>query len=80
MHENISGIGGKLKKDSKFKSQTCANEQTEKVENCPGKELNGQCLEIVGNFCYLAGIMGTRGGAFDSVMQSPEVKDVNSEI
>ena len=31
----------------KFKCQTYANQQTDKAEDCPGIELNGQSLEIV---------------------------------
>ena len=31
--------------------------------DCPGIELNGQSLEIVGRFCYLGGKIGLKGGA-----------------
>ena len=39
MHKGCIGIRGKLKKDSKFKCQACANQQTDIAEDCPGIEL-----------------------------------------
>ena len=39
MHKGCIGIRGKLKKDSKFKCQACANQQTGIAEDCPGIEL-----------------------------------------
>ena len=41
MHKRCSSIRGKLKEDSKFKCQTCGNQQTDVAEDCPGIELNG---------------------------------------
>ena len=49
MHERYSGIKGKLKYDSKFKCETCANQQTDITEDCPGIELNGEPFETVEN-------------------------------
>ena len=67
VHERCSGIRGKLKEDGKFKCQTCANQQTDIAEGCPGTKLNGQSLEIVEQFCYLGDTTEARGGAFDIV-------------
>ena len=41
--------------NSKFKCQSCANQQVNIAEDCPGIELNGQSLEIVEKFFYLVG-------------------------
>ena len=51
----------KLKEDSKC--QTCANQQTDKAEDCPGIELNDQSLEILEKFCYLGETISVREGA-----------------
>ena len=66
VHERCSGIRDKLKEDGKFKCQTCANQQTDIAEDCPGTKLNGQSPEIVEEFCYLDDTIEARGGAFDS--------------
>ena len=51
MYKRCSGIRGKLKDDSKFKCQTCANQRIDIAEHCQSKELNGQSLEIVERKC-----------------------------
>ena len=67
MHKRCSGIRGKLKEDIKYKSQTCASQQTDKTADCPGIELNAQFLEIVEKFCLCDTII-TREGAFNSAI------------
>ena len=62
VHKRFSGIRGKLKKDSKFKCQTCANKQIHIAEDCPGIEMNGQSLEIVEKFCSRGDTSGAREG------------------
>ena len=54
--------------DSKFKCHTCGNQHTDIAGDCPAIELNGQSLEIVGNFCYLGSTIGATVGAVDSVI------------
>ena len=41
-----------MKEDSEFEYQTCAIEETDIPEECPGIYLNGQSLEIVEKLCY----------------------------
>ena len=48
VHKRCSSIRGTLEENNTFKCQTYANQQTDKAENCPVIELNGQSLEIVG--------------------------------
>ena len=67
MHERYSGIKGKLKYDSKFKCETCANQQTDITEDCPGIELNGEPFETVENF-YLGDTIRVVRHVFDSVI------------
>ena len=67
MHKRCSGIRGKVKENSKFKCQTCANQQTDVAVDCPGIELNSQFLETMKKF-YLDGAIVARGGATDSVI------------
>ena len=67
VHKRCSGIRGKLKVDSKFKCQTCMNQQMDIAEDYPGIELHGQSLEIVEKF-YLGDTTGAREGACDSVI------------
>ena len=57
-----------MKEDSKFKCQSCANQQTNIAEDCPGVELNNQSHEVVEKFYYLGGTIGARWGAIDSVI------------
>ena len=66
VYKKCSVIRGKLKKDCKFKCQTCANQQTDIGEDFSGKELNGQSLEIVEKFCYLSEL--SQRSAVDSVI------------
>ena len=40
LHKRCSAIRSKLKEDSKFKFQTCANQQKDIAEDCAGIELN----------------------------------------
>ena len=49
-----------MKEDSKFKCQSCANQQTNIAEDCPGVELNNQSHEVVEKFYYLGGTIGAR--------------------
>ena len=53
--------------DSKFKCQTCMNQQMDIAEDYPGIELHGQSLEIVEKF-YLGDTTGASEGACDSVI------------
>ena len=39
VHKRYSGIGGKLKEDSKSKCQIRANQQADIAEDCPGIEI-----------------------------------------
>ena len=55
VYKRCSGIRGKLKEDSKFKYQTCANQQTGIVQVCPDIQLNSQSLEILEKFCCYLG-------------------------
>ena len=57
VHKRCSGIRitPPPPRNSKFKCQSCANQQVNIAEDCPGIELNGQSLEIVEKFCYLVG-------------------------
>ena len=38
------------------------------AEDCPDIELKGKSLGVVEKFCYLGGIIGARGGVFDSII------------
>ena len=53
LHSRRSGIRGKLKEGSKYKRQTCANQQTDIAEDCPDTELNDQSLEIMEKFVIM---------------------------
>ena len=66
VHRKCSGIRGKLKEDSLFKYQTCANQQTNIAEDCPGIELNGRSLEIVEKFFCLSDTIEAREVAIDN--------------
>ena len=61
MHQRCSGIRGKLKKDTKFKCQTFANQQAGIAQECLDTELNGQSIEIVEKLCYLGDTIGAKG-------------------
>ena len=58
----------RLTQDSKFKSQTSANQQTDIAEGSPGIESNGQSLEIVEEFYYPGNTIRARRDAVDSVI------------
>ena len=58
----------RLTQDSKFKSQTSANQQTDIAEGTPGIESNGQSLEIVEEFYYPGNTIRARRDAVDSVI------------
>ena len=66
MHKRCSGIRGKLKKDSKLKCQTCANQETD--SRGLSKHRNDQSLEILKKFCYFSDKIGATGVSFDSVI------------
>ena len=68
MHKRCSGFEGKLKVDSKFKCQTCINQQTDRAKDSPCIKLNDQSLEIVEKFCYLGDTVGARRGQYDSII------------
>ena len=68
MHKRCSGIRGKLKKDSKFKCQTCANQERNRHSRGLSKHKNDQSLEILKKFCYFSDKIGATGVSFDSVI------------
>ena len=43
----VLNVKGKLKQDDKFKSWTCASEQTDTVEEFHSIEINGQSLKVL---------------------------------
>ena len=67
MHKGCSAIRSKLKEESKFKCQTCANEQTGIAEDCPGIELNGHFLEVVEKLCYFGNTIAKGGAAVSAI-------------
>ena len=63
-----SGIRGKLKEDSKFTCQACANQQADIAENCHRMEGICQPLEIVEKFYCLGDTIRARRGTSDIVI------------
>ena len=53
VHKRRSSTRSKLKENSKFKCQTCANQQRDTAVDFLGIELNRHTLEIVERFRYL---------------------------
>ena len=65
----------KLKEDKVLQSQTYANQQINVAKDCPSIELNGQSLEIGGNFCHLSNIIDTSRSAVDSAVTRIWIED-----
>ena len=63
-----SDIRGKQKQGDELKCCCCAIQDADTVEECQGIKLNIQSFEAV-EFCYLAGTIGTRGGAVNSNLE-----------
>ena len=68
MHKRCIGIKGKQNDNSKFKCQTCANQETYTAKNCVGMKLN---------VCYVSDIIGAWGGAAYSVAKRSWVDGVS---
>ena len=58
VHKRCSFIKAKQNDNSKFKYQTCTNQETYMAKDCAGMELNGQFFEIAEKFCYIGDTKG----------------------
>ena len=79
-HKRCSGIRQKLKEDSYFKCQVCANQRADIADDSASIELNDQCLGIVEEFSYLGDTKRARGTAVVNVKKEPVVYGEKSEI
>ena len=50
---------GRLNHDNKSTYQTCPSQETQRAEECPGMELNGQSFEVKEKFCYPVDVLGS---------------------
>ena len=80
IHKRFCGIKGELKEDSEFEYQTCAIEETDIPEECPGIQLNGQSLEIVEKFCYCSHEIRAKARAVTNAIRKAKADGVSSEI
>lgn len=69
-----------IKKERNFKCRTYVNHQTNKAENCPGIDLNGQSLEIWRSFVILTTQQVPEGVNLTVLQKGLGKTDVISEI